>query len=422
MQYKKHTLPNGLRVITTSARSSEAVTVMVLVRAGSDYENKEINGLSHFLEHMCFQGTKNRPNTGDVSRELDSLGAESNAFTGKEYTGYWAKAHNKHLPKLIDIVSDIYLNPVFNKDAMEREKGVVIEEMKMYEDMPHMKVGEVFESLMYGDQPAGWPIIGNEKNVRALTQKDLEDYRNKHYTARNTLVVVSGNFNEKEALKLIKKAFKDLKKGTRNVPAKTKEITSSSPVKIFYKETDQAHLVLGFKAFDIKNKKNDKLSILDTVLGKGMSSRLFKRLRDELGLCYYVRSGADASADRGYFAISTGVAKDRIKEAIQAVLGEIKKILKEEVNNIELLKAKELKVGNMYLSLETSDAIGDFYAYQELFDLKVQNPDERAKTLNKVTAKEIRKIAEEVFDPKTLRLAIVGPYKNREEFEEILKF
>lgn len=422
MQYKKTTLPNGLRVITVPMQSTHAVTVMVLVRAGSDYETKEISGLSHFLEHMCFQGTKNRPNTGDVSRELDSLGAQSNAFTGKEYTGYWAKAHNKHLPHLVDIVSDIYLNPVFNLEAMEREKGVVIEEMKMYEDMPQAKVGEVFESLMYGDQPAGWSIIGTEKVVRSLTQKNLIEYRKKHYTAKNTLVVVSGNFNEKKTIALINKSFIDIKKGTKNIPAKTKDIKRKSNVKIFYKETDQAHLILGFKAFDIKNKKNHKLAMMDTLLGKGMSSRLFKRLRDELGLCYYVRSGHDASADRGYFAVATGVAKNRVKEAITAIIVELKKILSEEVNNMELQKAKELLIGNMYLGLETSDSVGEFYAFQELYDLDIKTPEEKAQKLTSVKAREVQEAAQEIFDFKSVSLAIVGPYKDPKEFEDILKF
>lgn len=422
MKYNKTTLSNGLRIITVPMKSTHAVTVMVLVRAGSDYETKEISGLSHFLEHMCFQGTKSRPNTGDVSRELDSLGAESNAFTGKEYTGYFAKAHNKHLPKLVDIVSDIYQNPIFNIDAMEREKGVVIEEMKMYEDMPQAKVGEVFESFFYGDQPAGWPIIGNEKVVRSLTQKNLIDYRQKYYTGKNTIVVVSGNFNEKKTIDLIKKSFEGIKKGAKNIPAKTQEIKRQSNVKLFYKETDQAHLVIGFKAFPIKHKDNHKVVVLDAVLGKGMSSRLFKKLRDELGLCYYVRSGHDSAEDRGLFAVSTGVAKDRVKEAISAILGEIKKIVLEEVEKAELQKSKELRIGNMYLSLETSDSIGDFYAFQELYDLKVKNPEEKAEKLNSVSSKDVQKIAKEIFDEKTLTLAIVGPYKDASEFEKVLKF
>lgn len=422
MKYNKTTLPNGLRIITVPMKGTEAVTAMVLVRAGSDYETKEINGLSHFLEHMCFQGTKNRPNTGDVSRELDGLGAESNAFTGKEYTGYWAKAHNKHLPKLLDIISDIYQNPVFDKDAIEREKGVVVEEMKMYEDMPQAKVGEVFESFVYGDQPAGWSIIGTEKIVKSLTQKDLTDYRQKYYTGKNTLVVISGNFNEKKAIEIIKKSFGSIKNGTKNIPTKTKEIKKESNVKLFYKETDQAHLVLGFKAFPINYKENHKIALMDTVLGKGMSSRLFKKLRDELGLCYYVRSGHDSAEDRGMFLVSTGVAKDRVKEAVGAILSELKKIIKEEVKKDELQKAKELRVGNMYLSLETSDAVGDFYAFQELYGLKVKSPDEKAKKINSVSAKDIQKVAESIFNPKTLNLAIVGPYKDEKEFEDVLKF
>lgn len=420
MQYKKTTLKNGLRIITVPMKSTHAVTAMVLVKAGSDFEEKNKSGISHFLEHMCFQGTQSRPNTGDVSRELDSLGAESNAFTGKEYTGYFAKAHNKNLPKLIEIVSDIYLNPIFNKDAIEREKGVVVEEMKMYEDMPQAKVGEVFEALLYGDQPAGRPIIGNEKVVKSLTQKDLIDYRSKYYTAKNTVIVISGNFNEKKAIEMVKENFKNIKTGTKNTRVKTKENQSKPKVKLFYKDTDQAHIILGFRAFDIHNKNNYKVSLLETVLGKGMSSRLFKKLRDELGLCYYVRAGQDTADDRGYFAVATGVAKDRVKEAISAILEEFKKISKELVPKEEITKAKELRIGNMYLSLETSDSIGDFFAFQTLYDLEVKTPEQKAEKLQSATSEDVIKMAKEIFNSKTLNLAIVGPYKDSKEFESVL--
>lgn len=420
MQYKKTTLKNGLRIITVPMKEAKAVTVMTLVSAGSDYEQKEINGLSHFLEHMCFQGTVNRPKTGEISRELDALGAQSNAFTSKEYTGYWAKAQKKHLAKLIDIVSDIYLNSIFDKDAMEREKGVVIEEMKMYEDLPQVKVGEVFEELLYGDQPAGWPVIGLEKVVRDITKEKLLDYRKKHYVARGTIVVISGNFKEKETIKMASLAFEKIASSKKEKKVKTLESQNEPKIKIQYKETDQAHIVVGFRSENLKYKDNHKISLLTTILGQGMSSRLFKRLRDDLGICYYVRASNDSFLDRGHFSIASGVSKERVNEALDAILEELRKIKEEAVSKEELVKAKEFKIGNMYLSLETSDAFADFYSFQELLDLPIKTPEEKAKKIQSVSAKDIQNMAKKFFVNKNLNLAVIGPYKDEEIFKKTL--
>jgi predicted Zn-dependent peptidase len=420
MKYKKTTLKNGLRIITVPMKEAKAVTVMTLVSAGSDYETKDINGLSHFLEHMCFQGTKNRPNTGDISRELDALGAQSNAFTSKEYTGYWAKAQKKHLPKLIDIVGDIYQNSIFDEDAMRREKGVVVEEMKMYEDLPQVKAPEVFEELLYGDQPAGWPVIGKEEVVKAITKEKLLDYRKKHYVAKGTVVVISGGFDEIKTIEMVKKAFESISKSKKEKQVITKESQEKPEIKIHYKETDQAHIVLGFRSENLKFKDNHKIGLLETILGQGMSSRLFKRMRDDLGICYYVRASNESYLDRGHFTISSGVSKDRIKEGIEAILAELGKIKEEIVSKEELDKAKEFKVGNMYLSLETSDSFADFYSIQELMNLKVKTPEEKAKKIQSVTAKDIQNMAKKLFVNQNLNLAIVGPYKDTKEFVDIL--
>jgi predicted Zn-dependent peptidase len=421
MKYQKTILKNGLRVLTIPMKGTETVTAMVLVAAGSDYEEKRINGLSHFLEHMCFQGTEKRPNTGDVSRELDGLGAQSNAFTSKEYTGYWAKAHSKHLPKLVDIISDIYQHPIFKDEAIAREKGVVIEEIKMYEDLPQAKVGEVFEELLYGDQPAGWPIIGHENVVKALTREDLIAYRKKHYVAKNTVVIISGKIDSKKSVKMIADAFKNIPTSKKERKEKTKESQNSPKIKIQYKETDQAHIVIGFRSLRVGHKDNYKMGMLETVLGHGMSSRLFHKLRDELGLCYYVRAGHDKSADRGYFAIASGVAKDRVKEAIEAILAECRRLCRELVSSDELKKAKELRTSGIYLGLESSDEFADFYAFQEIYNQKIKTPEDVVKKIESVTAKDIQNMAKNTFKNSNLNLAIVGPYKDNGEFQNILK-
>lgn len=412
---KKYTLkkfPNGLVTLTVPSKGNKAVTVMVLVKAGSEYESKEINGLSHFLEHMCFQGTKNRPQSGQVSKDLDALGAQSNAFTSNEYTGYWAKAHSSKIEKVMEIVSDIYQNPIFAPDAIEREKGVVVEEIKMYEDLPQHKVAEVFEEHLYGDQAAGRPVIGNEKNVKGFTKLDLEQYRNSHYVAEKTMVVVAGDVTSKQAEALVKKYFKEIARGKVIKKEKTKDHNPEEKIKIHHKTTDQAHLIIGFKSFPIGHKLTPVASLLSTVLGQGMSSRLFKKLRDELGLCYYVSAANHTAYDHGFFTVSAGVAKDRIEEAVSAICEELRKIKNNLVEKSELEKAKEFRVGNMYLNLETSDAVADFYSFQKLYDLNVKTPEEKEKIIKKISAKELQSLASKIFANDNLYMAVVGPYKD----------
>ena len=205
MKFNKTILKNGLRVITVPMKDNPTVTVLMMVEAGSKYETKEINGLSHFLEHMCFKGTTKRPKAIDISQELDTVGAQYNAFTSQEYTGYYAKADFKHLDLLLDVVSDMYLNPIFEDKEIEKEKGVIIEEINMYEDLPHRKVQEIFMKLLYGDQPAGWDIAGTKDNIKNIKRSDFLDYRRKHYVPSATTLVVAGRFDEKKVSPIFKK-------------------------------------------------------------------------------------------------------------------------------------------------------------------------------------------------------------------------
>ncbi len=422
MSFTKTTLKNGLRIITVPMKDNSTVTVMSLVEAGSNYETKDINGISHFLEHMCFKGTEKRPSSSVINVELDSLGSQSNAFTGNEYTGYWAKAHHSKTEKLLDIVSDIYLNSKFPADELEKEKGVIIEEINMYEDLPRMKVGEIFEELLYGDQPAGRPIIGPKENIKKMTRDDFVKYHKDHYVAKATTVVVAGKMNEKKVIEQIKKLFEKVSNGKKGKIEKVVEIQKAPQAKIFFKETDQTHLIIGFRAFDRYDKRNTALSLLSTVLGGGMSSRLFQKMREELGICYYVRSGKNSYVTHGNFVISAGVSNTRVNEAIVGILEEVKKISLEIIPEIELRKAKDYLTGTMFLGLESSDSLADFYGFQELLhDKKIQTPDDLVKKIEKITAKEIQKVAKEILKNEGLNLAMVGPFKDEKEFVRLLK-
>ncbi len=422
MNFKKTKLKNGLRIIMVPMKDAPTATVMVLVEAGSKYETKDTNGISHFLEHMCFKGTERRPKASDISRELDSLGAQYNAFTSQEYTAYYAKAQAKKLPQLIDIVADMYLNPIFDPAEIEKEKGVIVEEINMYEDLPHRHVQEMFLELLYGDQPAGWDVAGPRENVRAMTRDHFVAYRNAHYVAKGTIVIVAGNFKPNLVQKQILKVFGNISTGKKSGKLAVTESQSVPAIKIKQKKTDQMHLVLGVRAYDIFDKKLAALRVLAGVLGGGMSSRLFHRMRDVMGVCYYVHAGSDEYTDHGAFSVSAGVDKTRVVEAVQAIVEECKKLTTELVPEAELRKVKDYIIGNTFLSLESSDSIANFIGGQEVLKGEVKKPLELTAKIEKVTAREIQKVAQEIFQNKNLNLAVVGDVSDQSALEKVLVF
>ncbi len=421
MKFKKKVLPNGLKMIAVPMGDNPTVTVLVLVETGSKYEKKEKNGLSHFLEHMCFKGTTTRPNTSDLSKELDGLGCQYNAFTGQEFTGYYAKGKAGDFPKLLDIISDLYLNPLFKEEEIEKEKGVIVDEINMYDDMPMQKVGETWMKLLYGDQPAGWTIAGPREIVRAMTRKDFVAYRKAHYVASATTVIVSGNIDAVNAFKDIAKKFKGISDGKKSGKKKTSVTQTGPQIAIEHKETDQTHFILGTRSFPIGDKRNPILSVLGGILGSGMSSRLFRKIRDEMGVGYYVRAGNSASTDSGYFAVSAGVANDRLREVLQAVLVEMETLKNELVSPEELTKVKEHMIGMLYLGLESSDDLADYYGMQEVFRREIKTPQEKEKIVRAVTAEDVREMARKIFVEKNLNLALIGPTKDVVGLKKILK-
>jgi len=422
MKFKKKVLPNGLRMLAVPMTDNPTVTVLVLVETGSKYETKSINGLSHFLEHMCFKGTTNRPNTSDLSKELDTLGCEFNAFTGQEFTGYYAKGKVSDFSKLIDIISDLYLNPLLKDDEIEKEKGVIVDEINMYDDMPMQKVHEVWADLLYGDQPAGWTITGPRDVVRSMSRKDFVAYRKAHYVASATTVVVSGNIDSAAAFKEITKKFKGIETTKKGNKKKTRDTQSGPQVALKFKETDQTHFILGVRSFPVYDKRNLIISVLGGVLGSGMSSRLFRKIRDEMGVGYYVRAGNSASTDSGYFAVSAGVANDRLEEVIRAVMEELESLKNNIVPADELAKVKEHLIGMMYLSLESSDELAEYYGTQEVMRREMRTPKERERLIRAVTGEDVQKMARKIFIEKNLNLALIGPTKDEAGLKSLLKF
>lgn len=418
MKFNKTTLPNGLRIITVPMADNPSVTVLVMVDAGSKYETREVNGLSHFLEHMVFKGTPKRPKAIDISRELDSIGAHYNAFTAQEFTGYYAKADVRHLDKILDVVSDMYLNPLFDQAEINKERGVIVEEIRMYQDLPQQHVQDIFMELLYGDTPAGWNVAGTESNVRAFTREDFVKYRSNNYLASSTTIVVSGSFPEDETLEKIKKAFATISEGPKSGKLAVNESQKAPAVRMDYKETDQTHLVIGVRTFPVLDKRVPTMHVLSTVLGRGMSSRLFAKMRDELGICYYIKTDHNAFTDHGILSISAGVDNSRVEEAVKGILSECVRLKNEPVPEEEIKKAKDYIAGTTMLELETSDARAEFAGFQEVMKKRIDLPAKIIEEINKVTAKDIQDLAKEIFVDPGLNLALIGKFKDSEEFRK----
>jgi predicted Zn-dependent peptidase len=422
--FYKNVLENGLRVITVPSESTKAVTVLVLVGTGSKYETKDVSGISHFLEHMYFKGTKKRPSPLAVAEPLDKIGGVYNAFTGQEYTGYFAKVEDSHSELAFDLVSDIFLNSTIPAAEMEKEKKVIIEEINMIYDHPMNYISYLWTKLLYGDQPAGWDIAGTKETVSKLDRRRLTDYKMSQYVASNTIICVSGNISAKNALQLAKKYFSKTQKGKPLGKAKVLESQKKPDCILEERKIDQTHICLGVRGYNVFHPQKYAQEILGVILGEGgmLSSRMFIEVRSKLGLAYYISTDVECDTDTGFLVTRAGVDSGRIDLALKTILKEYKRASEEKVSEAELKKAKDNIKGKMALSLETSDAQAFFYAGQELVERKIMSTEEIFKKIDKVTANDILKLAKEIFRAEKLNLAIMGPFKEKEYFQKLLKF
>jgi len=420
--YKKIILNNGLRIITVPIENANSITVLILIGTGSKYETKDVNGISHFLEHMFFKGTKKRPSTLKISEILDSVGGEYNAFTSKEVTGFWAKVDKKHFDVALDWISDIFLNSKFDEKEMEREKGVIIEEVNMYLDTPIAYIGELWEKLLYGDQPAGWRVIGEKENILDFNRKKVLDYYQSHYSPFNTIVCVAGAIPDKIEEK-IKNYFKNIKKNREPQKIKVKEIQSEPQILLHNKKTDQTHFCLGVRAYDLFDKRKYALALLSVILGGNMSSRLFIKVRERNGLAYSIHTSADNATDAGYLVTQAGIDHKNLEKAIKLILQEYKNLKNKKIVEKELQKAKDYVKGITSLSLDSSDFQASFYSLQELLEKDILTPEEKFKKIDEVSADDIKKIAEDIFLPEKLNLAVIGPFEQKElaRLKQLLK-
>lgn len=419
--FHKITLKNGLRIIAVPQKNTQAVTVLAMVGTGSKYETEETKGISHFLEHLYFKGTKKRPSFLSIAEDLDRIGGIYNAFTGEELTGYYAKVAAPHFETALDWVSDIYLNSLLPLKEIEKERGVIIEEINMYLDTPMLYLGELWKTLLYGDQPAGWDVVGTKETMKKISRRQLLSYMQSQYVAANTLVCVSGNLSS-SVLNKVKNYFSSIKTTQSNPKNLVIEKQNKPEVLLFYKKTDQTHLALGVRTFySFFHPQRYAAELLGIILGGMMSSRLFGEIRGKLGLAYYIKASAEADTDTGYLAAFAGIDNSRIEKAITTILREYKKISKIKVPANELKKAKENLKGKMALALESSDAKAFFYAGQELLENRIFTPQEIFRKVDKVSANDILKVAKDIFREDRLNLALVGPFKDKSKFRRLLK-
>ncbi|MFA5013478.1 MAG: pitrilysin family protein [Candidatus Paceibacterota bacterium] len=420
--YKKTTLKNGLRVITIPQKETKAVTVLILVATGSKYETKNISGISHFLEHTIFMGSKKFKDFTQVHEQVDEIGASHNAFTGEDYTGFYVTAATEHMERIIDWLTEIFFNATFPSQAVETERGVIISELKMFFDNPRRFIYDFWKILLYGDQPAGWDIAGTIESVSAIKRNEIIAYRDSRYVAKNIVVCVAGNISEKKTLDYVKKRFKNVKTGKPKAKAPVIEKQSEPRAKILFRDMKLANIALGVRTYDMFHPRRYAADLIAIILGGMTSSRLYKAIRVDEGTGYDLQTFNDSDPDTGCLATFVGIDKEKTEKAIITILKEYKKIAEKGVSAKELKKVKDYIKGHMVLGLESSYSKAIYYANQELLRNEILPIEEIMRRINKVTREDIQETAKDIFKPEKLNLAMIGPFKDEQKFKKLLKF
>jgi predicted Zn-dependent peptidase len=425
MDYKLQTLPSGLKLLTVPMPGLESVTVTVWVKTGSRFEELKTNGISHFLEHMVFKGSKKRPTAKAISEVVDAIGGEFNAATSKDWTNFYIKTRVGSIDTAMDVLSDMVLNPILDAKEIEREKGTIIQEIAMYADTPMMYIGDLFEQVAFAENPLGWDTTGTPETVRAIKRDDFLRYRLMHYHPDQMMVSVVGGITESAARALTEKYFSSLTP-FKGATFKGKEFISKQAkpqLKLRTKKNDQAHLILGFISEGREYKNRFTQSILSIILGGGMSSRMFIEVRERRGLAYAVQTGMNRYQEVGYLSTYAGVDVKKADEAIKVILEQYYNLSngKLPISDRELAKAKEFLKGHLALALEDTKDVTSFFGDQALFMEKVLTPEEIFKKIDAVTIEEIYSEAKKIFVPSKLNLAVIGPFKDKEKFVQLLK-
>jgi len=413
-------LPKKLRCLTIPIPTSRSITLLILVRSGSRYETKDDNGISHFMEHMFFKGAKRYPDAMAVSSAIDGTGGSFNAFTGEEVVGYYVKITSSKKEVAYDVISDMLLNSKFDKDEIKRERGVIVEEIRMYHDDPMSQVNLDFHKLILGDQPVGWDIAGPEETVMSMTRDNFIGHHERFYYGANCIVTAAGGITPEEHEELCRKYFHFEEGGE---PAKAVPFKKLDTERIYLRnrETEQAHFIFGFFASQAEHDDVAPLKVLNTMLGGQMSSRLFYQIRERRGLAYYIHSGFSTYEDLGLFQISAGVNLNKVEDALKCALDEVEIIRTEKGTEEEIVRAKENIKGHTDLALEDSRRVATLYGMRELLYNRIKTPEQMAAEIDAVTLEQVQAVAEKYFLPDEMKLAVIGPYKDRAKFEKAFK-
>ena len=417
--FEKTALRNGVRVVTAPFPQVGSVSCFVMLSAGSRYETPESQGIAHFAEHMFFKGTERRSTARTISTEIDAIGGEFNAFTGKELTGYYVRCGSETRDVALDVLADMLLNSRFDETEIEKEKGVILEEMNVYLDTPQRYVGNVYDRLLYADQPLGWDILGTRETIEGTTRETFLSYLDTWYRPERMVVGIGGRIGDglTERLEELLGGIEPRPTGTA---AEVELPPDTSPVLLHTKDSEQAHLILGVRGYPIGHPNRYALQLLAVVLGGGMSSRLFTEVREKRGLGYYVHAGNTAYTDAGTFYASAGVDVSRVDEAITTILAELRKIAAEPVPADELEKARGYAKGRFVLRLESPQGTIQYGLRREVLEGEIEEPDELLQQLDKVTVEDVQRVAKDLLENKRLYLALVGPFDDPARFEKLL--
>ncbi|WP_312115361.1 M16 family metallopeptidase [Brevibacillus reuszeri] len=400
----RHTCENGLRIVTERIPSVRSVALGIWVGTGSKYENDVNNGISHFLEHMFFKGTKTRT-AKEIAESFDEIGGNVNAFTSKEYTCYYARVLDQHAPIALEVLSDMYFNSVFDPEELEKEKNVVIEEISMYEDTPDDLVHDLIAQASYGKHPLGYSILGTEDVLRSLKRDDLLGYIDQRYLPSNTVITVAGNFEE-SLIEDIKQRFSSFNRKSSEAVVSTPDFTAN--VVSQHKATEQAHLCISLPGFQVGHPDVYSLILLNNVLGGSMSSRLFQEIREERGLAYSVYSYHSSYKEAGTFTIYTGTASEHVGQVFDIVSHVLRDVADHGITDKELNKGKEQLKGSLMLSLESTNSRMSRLGKNELLVERHLTLDEMIAKIDKVTHESVHAVAKQLFRSK-LAMAMVSP-------------
>lgn len=422
LKHKITKLELGLRIVSVPM-DTESVTVMAMVGVGSRHEDEKVGGISHFIEHYMSNGTEKYKDKKDIWLATEEVGGVRNAFTGKQMTAYWSKVAKEHLELATDICGELVCRPLFPEKYLEKERGIILEELKMYEDKPEVVAAQKFDELLFGDSGLGRDIIGTRKSLQEMSIESMKDFWQKWYVPEQTVVGVAGGFKSHDKfVELVEKKFSKLVEVSKKAPQVNLGNFShkKSQVSLVKRPTEQAHLVLGVGSLKRGTKDRYALSIMNSILGGMATSRCFQKIREEMGLAYYIRSGSDNFKETGSWGVGAGVKKEDATEAVKAILGEMRDFVsKRKPTKKEVERAKTNMIGHIKLGMEGSSNVVRGVVSELILEDKVRSHEEIFAGIKKVDVDDVVAVAEKIFK-NGLNLSIVGPFEDKEVFEKLL--